>query len=392
MTSKFYEKWIAQELESLDSKTLLRSIPAIDHGAERYLEFGGKKLINLASNDYLGFSCRTEFKKAACKAVEDYGCGAAASRLVTGNFAIYDDLERKVAGFQGKDDAVFFPAGYSANLAIMDALADRHTIVFSDKLNHASILDGIRLSGAKQVRYRHNDVDHLKMMVDRYADVDRKILVTDTIFSMDGDLAPLEDIIAVCEENDIFIVLDEAHAEGVFGSGRGLAWQLGLSDKVDLHMGAFSKSFGSLGGYIAADRSVVSLLRNYGRSFVFSTALPPAVVGANLSALNYVMDHPEIGENLLEKAQRLREFLKGLGFKTGNSESQIIPVILKDNEMTLAARDFLINKGLYTAAIRPPTVPQNTARLRLSLRADLSSEDMDIIESAFKALAGELNN
>lgn len=392
MTSKLYDKWIATELESLQRQAMLRSVPKIDHGADRHIELGGRRLINLASNDYLGLAGRKELKDAAVAAVNLYGCGAAASRLVTGNFALYDELEKSVAEFQGMADAMFFPAGYSANLAIMDAFADRHTVVFSDRLNHASILDGIRLSGAKQVRYRHNDVAHLEALLQKHADNPRKILVTDTIFSMDGDLAPLEDIISLCSRHDVFIVLDEAHAEGIFGTGRGVAEALGLTAKVDLHMGAFSKAFGSLGGYVAGSANAISLLRNRGRSFVFSTALPPAVIGANLAALSFVRENSALGYELLKTAEGLRQFLKSLGFETGDSRSQIIPVVLKENEKALEARDFLIDKGLYCAAIRPPTVPPNTARLRLSMRADLDCNDLEIIREAFKALAWELFN
>jgi 8-amino-7-oxononanoate synthase len=392
MTSKFYENWIASELESLEANNMLRGIPDIDFGADKYLNFEGRELINLASNDYLGLSGKKELRDGAIKAVETYGCGSAASRLVTGNFAIYDQLESRVAEFNNKDASIFFPAGYSANLAIMDTFADRHTIVFSDRLNHASILDGIRLSGARQVRYRHNDMVHLRKMVDKYSDISRKILVTDTIFSMDGDLAHLEEIVQICSENDIFLVIDEAHADGVFGDGRGLAGQYGLEDEVDLHMGAFSKSFGSLGGYVAGKAESISLLRNYGRSFVFTTALPPAVIGANLASLEYASTHPERGRNLLAAAAELRKFLKGLGFDTGCSQSQIIPVILGENTTALAARDFLIDKGLYCAAIRPPTVPQNTARLRLSIRADFNKDDFVKIKDAFADLSAELSN
>lgn len=392
MTSEYYDKWIAKELETLRDQTLLRTVPRIDMGANRHLVLDGRKLINLASNDYLGLAGKRELKDAAVSAVEKYGSGSAASRLVTGNFALYDELEQKTADFSGCEDAMFFPAGYSANLAIMDAFADRRTIVFSDRLNHASILDGIRLSGAKQVRYRHNDVAHLEAMLKKYAGSPRKILVTDTIFSMDGDLAPLEEVLELCERHDVFVVLDEAHAEGVFGLGRGISAELGLSSKVDLHMGAFSKAFGSLGGYVAGNSQAVSLLRNRGRSFVFSTALPPAVIGANFAAIEYVQANPDAGRKLLETAAELRDFLTGLGFDTGNSASQIIPVILKDNAATMQAREFLIDNGLYCAAIRPPTVPANTARLRLSLRADLDGNDLECIRSAFEALAREQGN
>lgn len=390
MTSKSIYAHIQGELAELEKRSLLRKIPEVENGAARELLFRGRPLLNLASNDYLGLAADPRLKDAAVRAVENYGCGSAASRLVTGNFSLYDRLEQELADFLGRDESMVFTSGYAANLAIMDSFADRHSVVFSDRLNHASIIDGIKMSGARQVRYRHNDMAHLRKRMENFKDVPSKILVTDTIFSMDGDLAHVEEIADLCDFYDVMLVVDEAHAEGIFGSGRGVCAERAITGRIDLHMGAFSKGFGSLGGAVSGNRDLISYLRNKGRSFVFSTALPPAVIGAGLAALELVSSGQTGGPGLLEMSRELKEFLQSLGFDCAGSQSQIIPVILGENEKALAAQKYLMDTGLYVAAIRPPTVPQGTARLRISMRADFTSEDLDKIRNAFIGLKREL--
>ena len=390
MTPKSFYRRIEGELAELEKTAMLRVVPDLDNGAAKELVYNGRKLLNLASNDYLGLAMDEGLACASAEAVYKYGCGSAASRLVTGNFQIYDELEKELAAFKEQEDCMLFTSGYTANLAIMDSFAGRRTVVFSDKLNHASILDGIRISGARQVRYRHNDLAHLTKRMEASKDAQERILITDTIFSMDGDLAYLEEIADLCDFYDTMLVIDEAHAEGVFGSGKGIAFERGVADRVDLHMGAFSKGFGSLGGAVSGRKELISYLRNKGRSFVFSTALPPAVIGANLASLRLVAEDPTRGKRLLAMSQDLKKYLELAGFDCGNSESQIIPVILGENEAALAARDRLIEEGIYAAAIRPPTVPEGTARLRLSLRADLTENDLQKIKHAFAGLKAEL--
>ncbi len=390
MTSKWFNQHISKELAALEESSLFRRIPAVENGADKELIFNGRKLLNLASNDYLGLAHSQQLCETSILAIREYGTGAAASRLVTGNFKLYEDLEREFSAFKEQDDSMLFSSGYAANLAILDSLADRHTVVFSDKLNHASIIDGIKMSGAKHVRYRHNDIDHLKKRLEYFANIPSKILITDTIFSMDGDLAHIEQIAQLCTDFDVLFIVDEAHAEGVFGAGKGLCFERKISEMVDLHMGAFSKAFGSLGGMVAGSSDLISFLRNKGRSFIFSTALPPAVVGANLAALRLVSSDPSRGERVLEISRDLKIFLESEGFDCGNSGSQIIPVVLGENSLALKAQAFLVDEGIYVAAIRPPTVPVNTARLRLSLRADLTSQDLDKIMRSFVLLRREI--
>lgn len=383
-----WHDFLARRRARLDETSQFREIPPVERGADLYLEHGGRRLLNLASNNYLGLAGAPELAEAAIRAIRDYGTSSGASRLVTGTTALHDALDRETAAFKEQEDALCVGSGYAANLCILSALADRSCVVFSDRLNHASIVDGIVLSRAQHVRYRHGDLEHLAALLAKHADVPRKLVVTDTVFSMDGDVADLAAMVPLCRDHDALLVVDEAHATGVLGRGRGLAHHLGLADEVDVHMGTFSKALGSQGGYIAARREIVDAMRNFGRAFIFSTALPPAVVGANLAALDLVRRDQERRDNLEMVTAQVRSVLRRLDFDIGASSTQIIPVIMGANEVALAARDFLMARGLCVPAIRPPTVPEGTARLRLSLRADLGTADVDLLCAAFEALAG----
>ncbi len=382
MSEKLYTNFLSKELEELRERSLIRQIPPVDHGADKFLTFYGRRLLNLASNNYLGIADHPHLKRAAIEATETYGTSSGASRLICGNFSLLDQLEAEISNFKAQEAALVVGSGFSANLLILSTLADRHTVVFSDKLNHASIVDGIRLSGAKHVRYHHNDMDHLAVLMEKYTDAPRKILVTDTVFSMDGDMAKLASIVNLCQRHGVLSIVDEAHAAGILGNGKGLATELGLADRVDIHMGTFSKGLGSYGAYIAGQSDIIDYLRNKGRPFIFSTALPPATIGANLAAVKLVRECPVKGQKLLAMAQKIRDFLGSLGLDTGPSETMIIPVILGENAKTLAARDALMEHGVFVGAVRPPTVPEGTARLRISLRADLDTDDVAFFKNA----------
>lgn len=382
---------ITESLNSLSRAGNLRTIPATDYGSRLYLEYEGKRLLNLASNNYLGLSESESLKKAATQAIGRYGTSGSASRLISGNYRTCDQLEKLLCEFKNQQKALMVGSGYAANLCILGALAGRGTTVFSDRLNHASISDAVLLSRAAHVRYRHADTDHLNFVLKKYRDHPSKILITDTVFSMDGDRAPLVKMVDLCKQHKVFMVVDEAHATGVFGHGRGLARQLGLEQDIDVHMGTFSKALGSYGGYIASSRNIIDLIINRGRPFIYSTALPPAVVGANLAALEEIINSPQKGEALLEMAGNLRSFLQSLGFDTKKSSTQIIPVILGKNDLVMKARRLLIDSGIFTGAIRPPTVPEGTARLRLSLRADMGNREIELVKKSFTLLAEEFN-
>jgi len=382
----FFAKYIVPEAAALRNSDSYRIIPPIDDGAAREIVHAGARLLNLASNNYLGLANRPEIIEVSAKSLARYGCSSGASRLITGNFALAETLEAELATFKDQEAALVTGSGYAANLAVFSALADRHTVVLSDKLNHASIIDGITLSGAKLVRYRHLDMDHLKQLLEREQDAPKKIIVTDTVFSMDGDVAPLARLVELGKAHGALIVVDEAHAMGVFGQGRGLAAELGLSEAVDVHVGTLSKALGSLGGYVAGRVETIEILRNRGRSFIFSTALPPAVLGAGLAALRHIKANPKEGEMLLGMAKDIRDHLMGLGFDTMGSSTQIIPVACGRNRVALHAQALLRSEGLLVAAVRPPTVPQGAARLRLSLRADLTEEDLKRVRLGFSRL------
>jgi 8-amino-7-oxononanoate synthase len=386
MSTSFFGKYIVPEAAKLRNTDSYRTIPPIDDGAAREVLYSGTRLLNLASNNYLGLAGHPDLIEASAKALARHGCSSGASRLVTGNFALAETLEAELASFKYQESSLVTGSGYAANLAVFSALADRHTVVFSDRLNHASILDGIALSGARLVRYRHLDMEHLERLLNREWQVEKKIVVTDTIFSMDGDVAPLARLTELGKAHGALIVVDEAHAMGVLGRGRGLTAALGLSDDVDVHVGTLSKALGSQGGYVAGRVETIELLRNRGRSFIFSTALPPAVLAAALAALRHLKANPSEGARLMRMAKEMRGHLTGLGFDTMGSTTQIIPVACGRNRVALHAQALLQSEGLLVAAVRPPTVPQGTARLRLSLRADLTEDDIKRVRLGFSRL------
>jgi len=383
----YYSRFAAGETARLRAESLYRETPDIDHGADRQLIFQGAPLLNLASNNYLGLAGSPQLIDASVAATREHGAGSGASRLVTGTSRVHDALDTALARFKGTQAALALGSGYAANLAVFAAFADRRTLVFADKLSHASLIDGALLSGARLIRFRHNDLAHLGELLSAHAARERKIVVTESVFSMDGDLPDLREFVRLGREHGALVVLDEAHAAGVFGQGRGLAHELGIGADVDIQMGTLSKAFGSCGGYLCAGRDYISLIKNRGRAFIYSTAQPAGVAAASLAALNAVEKDATPGARLLGLAAEARKYLASLGFDTGASASQIVPVILGTGEAALAARDFLIKQGLYAAAIRPPTVPPGTARLRLSFRADLTDADLALFRRAFAALA-----
>ncbi len=385
MSETIYSR-VKNGLDRIKREGHLRSIPNIDHGSDLYLMHTGKRLLNLASNNYLGLAGSESLKQAAIQSVQTFGASSGASRLITGNYALYGELEQSLRSFKKTPAALAMNSGYTANLGIISSLADRKTLVFSDRLNHASIIDGIILSRAEHIRYRHADPEHLEFLLQKAPEQAQKILITDSVFSMDGDRAPLSELVLLCKKHKVTLIIDEAHATGVLGLGKGLAADLGLDQEIDAHMGTFSKALGSFGGYVAGSRELIDLLTNRARSLIYSTALPPAVVGANLEALRQVEAHPEKGEKLLLMAEDIRLYLNNLGYDTGSSTTQIIPVILGESRRALRFQGKLMEMGIYAGAIRPPTVARNSARLRLCIRADMGDPEMELIKNAFKKL------
>ena len=367
------EKILAQKRE----EGLFRDLTGVSHMPGGRIRISGREYINLSSNDYLGLSSHPALAKAAGEVLSPV-VGAAASRLMTGSTLLHQELEESIARFKGKPSSLVFNSGYQANVGIISALCGKDDCVFSDKLNHASIIDGIRLSGAELFRFRHNDAGHLAELLRR----ERKkfkgaLIITETVFSMDGDIAPLEEIAPLAKKHDALFMVDEAHATGIFGkNGSGIVEEKGLSGDVDIIMGTFSKALGAFGAYAAMSKSMRDYLVNTCRSFIYSTALPPSVIAADIAALDLLKKEPWRRENLLSNARYLRDALKERGFDVRGA-SQIIPIVIGGNSETVAASDLLKRKGYWTTPVRPPTVPKGQARLRVSLTYDHEMETLE---------------
>jgi 8-amino-7-oxononanoate synthase len=369
---------LAQELAVLESQALRRRLQVLEEvlpGGR--VRLGGQVLLNLSSNDYLGLALNPRLINAAQKAAARWGTGAGASRLVVGHLALHEAVETQLAAFKGTEAAVIFSTGYMANLGVISALAGPGDAVYCDKLNHASIYDGIKLSGAQIVRFPHGDLNRLEALLQKSQGHRRRLIITDSVFSVDGDLAPLTELVALKERFGAALMIDEAHATGVLGArGAGLAEALGLTDRVEIHMGTFSKALGSLGGYVAGDRRLIDYLHNRARSFIYSTALAPPVLGAIEAALEIVAREPDRRSYLLEESEKFRRGLMAAGLDTLGSETQIVPVLVGDNARTLEFAAQLRQQGLMAVALRPPTVPPGRARVRFSLSAAHAREDL----------------
>jgi len=351
------------------------------------VEREGRRLINLSSNNYLGLAGHLAIEAAMSEGARR-GAGSTASRLVAGTDPETLALEQELAAWKGTEAALLFGSGYLANFGVLTALVGRGDAVFSDSLNHASIIDGCRLSGATIHRYRHCDAGHLAMLLESAGDASRKLVVTESVFSMDGDVAPLAELADLADRHDAALVVDEAHAAGVFGPrGEGLARELDLGDRVDLTIGTLGKAFGVYGAYVAGAQVWIDWLVNTCRPFVFTTALPPAVVSGVRAALELVAEASELRDSLRSRAQLFRSRLAALGLDTAGSTTQIVPVLVGANERALAFSEALERNGVLGVAIRPPTVPEGTARIRLSLTAAHTDDQLEQALSAVEAAA-----
>jgi len=361
------EQKVKNFLKERKQQGLLRSLTVVSSRDKGRICIDEKEYIDLSSNDYLGLSQHPEIIKKAREAAL-LGSGTAASRLMTGSTFLHNELEERIAEFKGKPSALIFNSGYQANVGIISALLGKGDVVFSDRLNHASIVDGIRLSSAKLFRFKHNNATHLKELLERERhNYSNAFIITETVFSMDGDISPLKDIVLLKEKYDCMVMVDEAHATGIFGpNGSGIAQKEGVTDKIDIIMGTFSKALGSFGAYAAMSKELKIYLINTCRSFIYSTALPPAVIAANIAAIDVVKNEPYRGEALLANADHLRKRLTEEGFNV-KGNSQIIPVMIGSNEDAVSICELLKRKGYWTLAVRPPTVPKGEARLRLSV-------------------------
>lgn len=389
-------EFVEKELEELKSRGLYRKLRTVETAQGHKVRIDGKEVILLCSNDYLGLANDRRVKEAARKAITKYGFGAGASRLVSGNMTLHRELEERIARFKGTEAALLFNSGYAANTGVIPALAGRGDLIFSDRLNHASIVDGCRLSLAEVRRYRHLDMNALERYLEHASEDEvmyaQKLIVTDGVFSMDGDIAPLDRIIKHANAHGAMVMVDEAHGTGVLGAkGRGSAEYLGIdANDITVNMGTLGKALGAYGAYVAGTKSLIDYLMNRSRSFIYSTALPPGTVAAALAAIDIVEKEPERREKLLKNVKFLKEGLDSLGFETMNSQTQIIPVLAGESSLACEMMEALFGKGVFVLAIRPPTVPEGTARLRVTLTTKHSRADISRVLDAFEKSGKEV--
>lgn len=382
------EDWIRPELDERAQHHLLRRLRVFPAAGARIPGPDGRTLLNFSSNDYLGLASHPAVIAAAREALETYGAGATASRLVCGTLPCHAALEERLAAWKGRPAALVFGSGYAANVGLLPAVAGRGDTVFADRLVHASLIDAIRLSGADLQRFRHNDADHLAELLERHPARGRRWVVTESVFSMDGDLAPLPRLAGLARSHGALLFVDEAHATGVFSpAGAGRAAELGLGPDVHLGMGTLSKALGGAGGYVACSEAMRDWLVNRARSFIYSTAPAPAAVGAALGALDVLQREPQLGAELLRRAGLFRERLQAAGLDTMASASQIVPVLVGEAGRALALSARLESAGILAVAIRPPTVPEGSARLRFSVTLGHTPDELDAAADAIAAAA-----
>jgi len=344
--------------------------------------------LDFCSSDYLALSTHPALIDAAQEASARFGTGASASRLLSGDLSLFQKLETRVASLKGKQAALVYNSGYQANVGIISALCSPADAVFCDRLSHASILDGVKLSGARMFRFQHNDIDHLATLLSKKETrFERLFVVTESVFSMDGDFAPLTEIATLRGQHGFTFIVDEAHATGVFGPhGAGHVNQMGVQDDVDLIVGTFSKALGSSGAYVACSSVVRDFLINSSRSFIYSTALPPAVVAANLAALDRLEREPQRRETLLSRSEWFRQQLTEMGLPS-QSQSQIVPVLVGPTDEAVRWSRELVQAGIWALPIRPPTVPEGEARLRFSLSYGHQPTDLEVVVERLRGMA-----
>jgi glycine C-acetyltransferase len=386
--------WIQNELEALKSQGLFTTIRALSSPQGAWLEVDGRRVLNLCSNNYLGLADHPRMKEAAQRAIQTHGVGPGAVRTIAGTMDLHIELERRLAGFKEVAATISFQSGFNANLAVIPALVGREDVIFSDELNHASIIDGCRLARARTVRYRHSDASDLRKVVrDTQAEGYRRaLLVTDGVFSMDGDIAPLDQLADVAEAHGLMLMVDDAHGEGVLGrGGRGIVDHFSLHGRVAIEVGTMSKAFGVVGGYVAGPQLVIDWLRQRGRPFLFSSAVTPADVAACIAAVDLLEESTTLVDRLWENGRYFKAEMKNLGFDTGASQTPITPVMLGEATLAQEFSKRLFEAGVFATAIGFPTVPRGKARIRVMISAAHTSEDLDQALSAFEKVGKELS-
>jgi 8-amino-7-oxononanoate synthase len=362
----------------------------LDENEGTEVEYEGKRLIMCGSNNYLGLTTHPKVKEAALNAINRYGTSCTGSRFLNGTLAMHEQLERELAEFVGKEEALIFSTGMQVNLGTISSLITRDDVVILDKEDHASIVDGARLGYGKIERFRHNDAAHLERVLQSIPDSQGKLVVVDGVFSMGGDLADLKSIVPMAEKYGARVMVDDAHGMGVTGLGKGTAHEFGLTDKVDLIMSTFSKSFASLGGFIAGDEAVVHFIKHTARSLIFSASIPAANAAAALAALEIIRTEPERVDRVNAIAERVRKDMRAMGFNVGESVTPIIPVIIGDDQKTFAAWKALFNNGVFVNPVIAPAVPQGSQLLRTSYMATHTDEQVDRVMETFQRVGKEV--
>ncbi len=385
------QAFIDEALSGLRDKGLYNTIRTIEGANESWVTIEGKRVLNLCSNNYLGFANDERLRNAAKRAIDEYGVGPGAVRSIAGTQSIHIELERRIAAFKGAEAALSLQSGLYVNLAVIPLLMGKEDVLFTDELNHASIIDGVRLTKAQRVIFPHRDMGALAEKLEENKDIPKKLIITDGVFSMDGDLAPLPEIVELAEQYDAMVMVDDAHGEGVLGrSGRGIVDHFDLHGRVDIEGGTFSKAFGSMGGYIAGSERLIEILRQQARPFLFSSASTPADVAGCIAAIDILEETDEPVRKLWANGDYFKAKLQELGFDTGESETPITPVMLGEADTAWAFSKRLFEEDVFGTAIAFPTVPRGKARIRAMLSAAHTREDLDFAIEKFAKVGREL--
>ncbi|MGS2777733.1 glycine C-acetyltransferase [Robertmurraya sp. GLU-23] len=393
MSSKKLAKFLTENLEDLKGKGLYNVIDPLESANGPMITINGKELVNLSSNNYLGLATDSRLKEAATEAIEKFGVGAGAVRTINGTLKLHLELEEKLAQFKQTEAAIAYQSGFNCNMAAISGIMDKNDAILSDELNHASIIDGCRLSRAKIIRYNHSDMDDLRAKAKEATEsglYNKVMVITDGVFSMDGDIAKLPEIVQIAEEFDLISYVDDAHGSGVLGKGAGTVKHFGLSDKVDLQIGTLSKAIGVVGGYVAGKQDLIDWLKVRSRPFLFSTSLTPADVAASIRAIELLTESSELNEKLWENANYLKAGLVKLGFNIGDSETPITPCIIGEEVKTQKFSKRLYEEGVYAKSIVFPTVPRGTGRVRNMPSAAHTKEMLDQALVIYERVGKEL--
>ena len=385
-------EYLVNQIEELKNDGVYRTLPVNSGPCDNVIELNGKEVVNLSSNNYLGLANHKRVKKAAINAVKKYGAGAGSVRTIVGNMKILEDLEKLLAEFKREEAVTCFQSGLNCNIGAIQAIVNKGDLIISDELNHASIIDGVRLSRADKAVYKHNDMADLEAILkEKRENYQNVLIITDGVFSMDGDLANLPEIVRLAKEYNCLTYVDDAHGSGVLGeSGRGTVDHFGLHGEVDFIVGTLSKAIGVVGGYVASKQVVKDWLLHRGRPLLFSTALPPAAIGATIESVKMLMESEEYTNRLWSNAKYFKEKLKELGFDIGNSATPITPVMVGNEGKTMAFSKALLENGVFVSAIVFPTVAKNKGRLRVMISAMHTMDDLDFALNVFERVGKEL--